>query len=430
VLAIFRTVRNKVVLAMGLACCSAGALAEGTRGDELKFAVVVSRHGVRSPTWTLDRLNQYSASPWPDWGVAPGELTAHGRALMSIMGRFYRERFSSQGLVSTTGCASASRVYFRADADHRTVATAQTLAESMLPGCKLEVQSAGEGKHDPLFAGVGEGAVMPDAALGVAAVTGRLGPRLDALEEAHRPALDLLSYVLNGNGKAAHSILEEPMALAATKSGVGMTGPLSLASTLSEDLLLEYANGMTGLQLGWGRLNQSNLLELMTLHTTYADLMRRTPYLARTRGASLLSYILKSLEQAAGGKPVAGAAGSPDTVLLVILGHDTNLSNLSGMLGVSWLLPSYQADDVPPGGALIFTLWRSPGTDRYAVRLQFVAQTLDQLHAATPLSSDNPPATANVFVPGCSTAADGYPCAWESFRATAHEAIGAEVGGR
>jgi 4-phytase / acid phosphatase len=421
---------NTVVLAMGLACCSAFAFAESAPDDELKFAVVVSRHGVRSPTWTLERLNQYSASPWPNWGVAPGELTAHGRALMTMMGGFYRERFLSQGLLGKAGCASASHVYFRADTDHRTVATAQTLAESLLPGCMIEVHAAGEGKQDRLFGGAGEGAGQQDAALGVAAVTGRLGPRLDALEDAHRPALELLSYVLIGNGKAARSILEEPTALAATKNGAGMTGPLSLASTLSENLLLEYADGMTGLQLGWGRLNESNLLALMTLHTIHSDLMRRTRYLARARGSNLLSYILMSLEQAASGKPVPGAAGSPDTVLLVVVGHDTNLSNLSGMLDLSWLLPTYQADDVPPGSALIFTLWRSPSTDRYSVRLQFVAQTLDQLHAATPLSPDKPPAIANLFVPGCSTAADGYPCGWESFRATAREAIGAEAGGR
>ena len=94
-----RTVRSKLLLAMGLASCSAAALAEGAPGEELKFAVVVSRHGVRSPTWTLERLNQYSTSPWPDWGVAPGELTVHGRALMSIMGGFYRDHFSSKGLI-------------------------------------------------------------------------------------------------------------------------------------------------------------------------------------------------------------------------------------------------------------------------------------------------------------------------------------------
>ena len=151
----------------------------------------------------------------------------------------------------------------------------------------------------------------------------------------------------------------------------------------------------------------------MSLHTAYADLMRRTPYLARTRGSNLLSYIVKAMEQAASGK-----AEAP---LLVISGHDTNLSNLSGMLGLSWLLPGYQADDTPPGGALVFSLWKSAG--QYSVRLQFVAQTPDQMHDGTALSQSHPPAMANVFVPGCSSAAEGYPCSWEAFRDVATRAI-------
>lgn len=404
---------------MALASCSAIALAQGARPEELKFAVVVSRHGVRSPTWTLDRLNQYSAAPWPDWGVAPGELTAHGRALMKIMGAFYREYFSTQKLLDKPDCSTASQVYFRADVSHRTMESAEALAESILPGCKAEIHSMGKGERDPLFEGGEAGAARQDRTLAVAAVAGRLGPKLDALTDAHRPALDLLARVLNGNDHAARSIFEETTTVAAGKNGVSLTGPLALASTLSEDFLLEYTDGMSGAQFGWGRLNESSLLELMTLHATSADLMRRTPYLARARGSNLLSYVLRSLEQAAYDKPVEGAAGSPRTALLVISGHDTNLSNLSGMLNLSWLLPSYPADETPPGGALIFTLWHSPSMGRYFVRLQFVAQTLEQMHDATALSPANPPAIANIFVPGCSTAANGYPCSWESFHAIA-----------
>ncbi len=235
---------------------------------------------------------------------------------------------------------------------------------------------------------------------------GRLGPEPQAIIDAHRTAFDTLNRLLNGTGKAAHSIFEEPFALTASKGTVGMSGPLSLASTLSENLILEYTDGMSPDKLGWGRLSARNLLEVMSLHTAYADLMRRTPYLARTRGSNLLGYIVKAMEQAASGK-----AEAP---LLVIAGHDTNLSNLSGMLGLSWLLPGYQADDAPPGGALVFSLWRSAG--RYSVRLQFAAQTLDQMHDGTALSRTHPPAMANVFVPGCSSAAEGYPCSWDDFR--------------
>src|SRR5262249_50095140 len=160
-----------------------------------------------------------------------------------------------------------------------------------------------------------------------------------AVVDAHRSAFDELNRVLNGNGKAAISIFQEPMALTANQTEIAMSGPLRLASTFTENFLLEYTNGMSGLQFGWGRLNVSNVQLVMALHTTYADLMRRTPYLARARGSNLLNYVLRSLEQAVSGKIVKGAAAAPDTQLAVISGHDTNLSNLSGMLGMSWLLP-------------------------------------------------------------------------------------------
>jgi 4-phytase / acid phosphatase len=374
----------------------AGALA--AQAPKLKYTVVVTRHGVRSPTWTPDRLNRYSTSPWPDFGVPPGNLTTHGRVLIGQMGQFYR------GFLGSPTC---SGTYFHADTDQRTLETARALAEAMLPGCKTEIHSAGEGKSDPLFDPIEAGVVKPDARLALAAVQGRIGPKLDALVDAHRAAFDVLNFVLNGKSKAAMSIFDEPMALSSSKSGVSMSGPLSLASTFTENFLLEYTNGMSGDQLGWGRLNAANLREMMALHTAYADLMRRTPYLARTRGGNLMEYILHAMETA-----------TPDKSLLVISGHDTNISNLSGMLGLSWVLPGYQPDDAPPGGALIFTLWQTPA-GKSVVRVQFVAQTMEQMHDATPLSAANPPAAANIFVPGCSTSAEGYPCDWDAFVETA-----------
>ena len=48
------------------------------------------------------------------------------------------------------------------------------------------------------------------------------------------------------------------------------------------------------------------------------------------------------------------------------------------------------------------------------------------MHDATSLSLANPPAIANVFVPGCSAAGDGYPCTWEAFLTTARGAIAPE----
>src|SRR5271165_7113429 len=94
----------------------------------LKYVVIVNRHGVRSPTWDAARLNQYSAQPWPDWGVPPGDLTPHGRKLVGILGSYYREWLAGEHFLNRNGCGDANRIYIWADTDQRTLETGRALA--------------------------------------------------------------------------------------------------------------------------------------------------------------------------------------------------------------------------------------------------------------------------------------------------------------
>ena len=204
---------------------------------------------------------------------------------------------------------------------------------------------------------------------------------------------------------------------------VDFAGPLPIAATLAQNFLLEYTNAMGGNDLGWGRVNEANLREMMSLHGAYSDLLRRTPYLARTNGSNLLSHILRSIEQAAARKKVRGALGTPGDKLLLIVGHDTNVSNVAGMLSLSWLIEGYQRDDTPPGGALVFELWRHRSTGEHTVRTYYMAQTLEQMRGAQPLTLTSPPAKAPTFVPGCGTATQEFACTWNDFRRTVEAAI-------
>jgi 4-phytase/acid phosphatase len=106
--------------------------------------------------------------------------------------------------------------------------------------------------------------------------------------------------------------------------------------------------------LGWGRLDETRLREIRAIHVAYADLARRTQYLAGMQGSNLLSHILHSMEQAVSGKAVPGALGKSGNRLLLLIRHDANISHISSLLNVSWLLPGYQRDDTPPEGALVF----------------------------------------------------------------------------
>jgi 4-phytase/acid phosphatase len=165
-------------------------------------------------------------------------------------------------------------------------------------------------------------------------------------------------------------------------------------------------------KVGWGRVDAQKLRELLDLHTASEDIGGRTPYIARVQSSNLLVHILKSMEQAVTQKPVAGALSKPGDRVLILVGHDINIANIAGALALNWLIDG-RRDDTPPGGALVFELWKQQGAAEYSVRAYYTAQTLDQMRHATPLSVANPPERATLFIPACSRVDSS--CDWSAF---------------
>ncbi len=415
-----------------IACWASAAASEDS---ELRYIVILSRHGVRSPTAKAEDLNRYSAEPWPDWGVPPGMLTPHGREQMKIIGAWDRAYLAQQSLLPPSGCESAKYVLVWSDADTRSRESAAALIEGLLPGCReVTAQSRPAGEIDPLFDPFDSEIGPPDQKLAAAAALGQIGGRPEALLELYRPAFEQLERVLLGcvpgrecrsGDFTKRSVIMEPIVLLSGRgnAAIEFSGAVRTGSSLAENLLLEYLNGFQGKDLGWGRLNASNLQEIMRLHTAYADLERRTPYIARARGSNLLSRILFSLEQAQSGKPVKGALGKADARVLLLMSHDVNASNISGMLGINWLLPGDQPCDPVPGGALVFELRQSRASGHYTVRTYYTAPSREQTRNATALTSDNPPLRAPIFVPGCGTSSGTFDCDWPKFEEIARAAI-------
>jgi 4-phytase/acid phosphatase len=225
---------------------------------ELKYAVIVRRHGVRPPLWTDARLNQYSSEPWPKWDVPMGNLTSHGRTLTRLLGAYERARFTQAGLLSPRGCEDAERIYIWADTDERTISTGKALAEGMMPDCNLQVRSLAPEATDPIFSPLKAGIGHPDRAIAAAAVSGRIGGHPGALVEAYRPALEIMSEVLLGCAHGPNcpppgktSLLDMPVAVEAGRGDhLDLPGALAAASALAQDFLLEYANGIQGKDFG------------------------------------------------------------------------------------------------------------------------------------------------------------------------------------
>ena len=384
---------------------------------ELVSTVVVSRHGVRSPIAGHPPLAAFAADPWPSWPVASGDLTPRGAELAKLLGRYYREYYASQGLVPAQGCPSGA-VSVWADVAERTRVTAQSLLDGMFPGCGLAPASSST-QIDPLFhpTRVGVCGIDPDRAR--QGVLRRVGGDLASLHRKFRAEIAAMQRVLKccqpelcrASGTSAPCSLRNlPSALVAEDNGgVRLSGPITIGSTASEVFLLEYADGLPDRQIAWGRASTPQAIRpLMRLHTLDFDLMQRTPYLAKRQGSALVDKIWSTLR---GSVETNGADGRRLTLLV---GHDTNLANIGGMLGLHWSLPSFLPNETPPAGAMHFDLLRDRQTREYGVRIRYVSQTLDQMRRAMPLDLANPPGTAVVKNSRCKVR-DGGVCPWNDF---------------
>ena len=396
---------------------------------ELIFALILSRHGISTPSPARD-LTQIAAQPWPVWDTPGGHLTRHGGELMALMGGYYRQRYLRLGLLTGRDHEDALRLYFRSDSDERTVESARRLGQGLLPGGNPEIHARRRGVTDALFRPNLVPPLRPDYGLAQAAVLGRIGGRPDEVLREHRADYDLLQGILLGEGSpippGKQSLFAQPAGVGPRLAShiVSLTGPLRLGMAATDVILAEYVDGRPAAEVAWGRASGPTLLRLLQLHSLYEELTQRTFYPAQVQGSNLASHILLTLEQAAGGRRMAGAIGGPEARLVVVVGHDTNIANLGGLLGLSWAVPGVPLNPTLPGGALVFEL-RRRGDARCFVRVAYLAQTLEQMRGGVSLSVAQPPAQAPVFVPDASEASPGYDAPLPAFSTRLRQVIGA-----
>jgi 4-phytase/acid phosphatase len=167
--------------------------------------------------------------------------------------------------------------------------------------------------------------------------------------------------------------------------------PLTAASLMVEDVLLEYVDGKPIPEVGWGRVEETTLRRLILLHTKQFTLSTRTPLSARTQGSNLMAHILDTLKQAAqhaqtqDAMQVTGALGPAGTHLIYISGHDSTLCDIGGLLGLHWIVEGV-TDDTPPASQIVFELWQNRKSKQYSVHLLYRAQILDQLRSGQALT--------------------------------------------
>ena len=360
---------------------------------KLQRVVMLMRHGVRPPTKARVVPEGMNDQPWPKWSVDFGELTAHGYDAVRLVGAWDRTYWASRGLLPAVGCPESTDVKVAASAKSRTQATARALVEGLAAGCGIDVDFPPDKDDDVEFHPLETGAMRIDADEALRAVRALSPPGgMSAEMKAHAGGLALLDQALGCTGaraKTGCSLAAMTPALVRNEEDRPDVGdPFGIASTVSQTFLLEYLEGMPMSDVAWGRLSRQQIEDLLEFHSLKFYYEGRAPYVAARAASPLAARMLQAMQ------------GGPR--LTVLVGHDTNIADLGGLLDLHWKVPSYPRDDPPPGGALGFEVLADASGKQF-VRAFYRSQTMDQVRELQPLTAANAPSYEYLPVPGCAS---------------------------
>jgi 4-phytase / acid phosphatase len=403
-----------------------------TQTPRLRMAVVLTRHGVRSPL--SDSISSpYTKKSWPslsDWHVkCPGDLTPRGEELVMQMGSFYHAYYADKGILPPLNRCPSSQVYIWSDNVERTLGTAKALAAGMSKGvsnCPIAVKSLKYTRPSapnqcttsnptdfffhPLSDPVLKARIDP---VQVAAAAENINKEVPQLLITYHPSLQMMQNTLRCcdvkicNGSQPCTLFNLDDQAKACCTSLTWDGMFSVSSTAAENFLLEYGNGMPCALSGWGLVTYNSLdcnggqsfRQMEELHTLYFDKMKHDGYMAQIQGSNLANQILERLQQ----------TGSAPFV--IYSGHDTDVASVAGLLHLNWTLPDLPDNDTPPAGALIFELWGGVTPETQSVRLYYVHQMLTQLRTLEPLSLQHQPNIVELPLQGCTK----QPCPFKQF---------------
>jgi 4-phytase / acid phosphatase len=392
------------------------ALAKGPNKEkeELRFTLILSRHGIRAP---LSPEIVYAAQPWPKWEVLPGQLTPHGAEALRQIGIYMRFDLAKIGLFAVVGCIRSPEIYLYSDTDERNISSSRATFEGFAPGCDaFPVHTVDPKTADPLFHASEFFPHPTEDANALRAALFAESP--NAFSPKSHAQLALLSHILAPDpAHPAEKSIFGPTNQAAFDSVdiIAASRRRSIAAEIVQDLFLEYVDGKPVEQVGWGRVDETTLRKLIPIQIAAFNLEKRPLAFAQVASSNMLAHILKTLDQATSRIATPGAFGSPRDKLVYISGHDGDIAGIGGLLDLHWIADGNK-DDAPPDSQIVFELWQRHDSRRYTMRIRYREQTLDQLRKASKLISSYPPAEFLLTPTGCTSSTD---CSFDVFREAA-----------
>lgn len=409
-----RWVKYAGIVAVTLGTVSVSSLCFAGESLRTEKVVVLMRHGVR-PQTSLKEVAPLSTARWPDWGVGDGMLTPHGALAAARLGAWEGQWLVAQGILNAPYCPSPGDVFAWSSRElRRTTDTGYAFLDAMFPGCRVPVgRSPGSGA-DPLYTAIETDVGKLDLAKGEAAILEAMGGSFEKPKAQLTKLHEELQRVLNccqpefceEKHAAVHDckLTDLPWKITPTadRRGLKVDGPMSLAATVSQIFLLEYAGGLAKDQIAWGKVTTAaDVLHFSEMRRIKYEYYDRVPYLARRGSSNMLAQLTLALAEGTGIDTGLRVSGPPPAKYVIYFGSDTQIVQIATMLGLRWLPKSYLADETPPTGGLIFQRLVDTTTGKRSVRISFVTPTLEQIRTLAVLDAANPPEILPLDVPSC-----------------------------
>ncbi len=420
-------------------------------GTQLLSVVVISRHGIRSPTNTQATMNLFTLQPegfplWPYPADTDGNLSTIGQQDAALLGAWYRDFYAAQGILPARGsCPAAGTVYAYADTYQRTLVTAQAYVSGMfqteaLPDCGIQVAQFSPliTVVDPYIRTAQFGVCPINTTQDLAAFNAKIGGanNIPALINTYSSQLQTLQTVTQCCQLSACITPTNPTPTSCTllelPNTVNTIGAVSFANgslfevadNLTESFELQYAQGMPvtgcattlGAQcVGWGAIPPGDLQDLTKLHVlNLADLTSQLPSFAQVGSTNMMWQTVGAMDQTLTGVATPNMLAPVGSKFTLFVAHDENVSAIAEFLGgVTWKAEGFAPNDPGPAGALVFELRKDNESGNPIVRLYYVIASLDQMRNQTSLTLQNPPQRIQLAIPACG---GKFDCPYSQFK--------------
>lgn len=407
---LFNTALAAILLSLPL-----GSVAQQQRSPEfkqkyqLKEAVVLSRHNIRSPlSDSKSDLGRMTPHQWTVWSAPKSELTLRGGAVETMMGQYFRKWAEDAGLFPENHQPSADDVNVQANSMQRCIATAQYFTSGFMPVGGVEVNHRYvPSKMDPLF-NPQLTKVSPEfvaiAMKQIAEQGGKNGIR--GISEQLRPDYELIIDVLDVDKspmtkdndpklKALDNYDTEYVFEQFREPGLKSGSALKTLNGASDAFILQYYEEPDTLKAAFGhKLTRADWERLAHIKDVYQDALFTAPIVAVNVARPLIQYMYDELR-------------SPDRRFTFLVGHDSNLSSVATALGVEpYELPAAIEKKTPIGSKIVVEKFEGKDGKTYA-DINIVYPTLEQLRNLQLITLDNPPMVYPLSLEGLERNADG-----------------------